>query len=63
MNPLVYLLIVVVLSGLGLLVLWVRSRPSPSSPRSSVEQFHDKMRALAPDTDGDARTDRPRRGA
>jgi hypothetical protein len=63
MNPLVYLLIVVVLSGLGLLVLWIRSRPSPSSPRSSVEQFHDKMRALAPDADRDVRSGRPRRGA
>jgi hypothetical protein len=64
MNNLVYLLVVVVLSGIGLLVLWVRSRPSPRSPRSSVEQFNEKMRALSPDAEQDQRpADRHRRGA
>lgn len=66
MNNLVYLLVAVGLSALGLLVLWFRSRPSPTSPRSSVEQFSDKMRALAPDRDdapqGAGRSVGPRRG-
>lgn len=48
-SNLVYLLIALGLSGIGLLVLWARNRPSASSPRSSVEEFHHKMRALAPD--------------
>ena len=48
-SNLVYLLIALVLSGMGLLVLWARNRPSAASPRSSVEEFHHKMRALAPD--------------
>jgi hypothetical protein len=34
-------------------VLWLRNRPSASSPRSSVEEFHHKMRALAPDDPAD----------
>ncbi len=63
MNNLVYLLIAVGLSGIGLLVLWVRSRPSPSSPRSSVEEFNQKMRALSPDAKGQRTPDRERRGA
>jgi len=63
MNNLVYLLIAVGLSGIGLLVLWIRSRPSPSSPRSSVEEFHEKMRALSPDAAGDRTSTRDRRGA
>ena len=64
MSNLIYLLVVVVLSGIGLLVLWIRSRPSPRSPRSSVEQFNEKMRALSPDADSDGRpAERPRRGA
>lgn len=63
MSNLVYLLIVVGLSALGLLVLWARTR-APSSPRSSVDQFHDKMRALAPDDEHDGESaGRPRRGA
>lgn len=64
MNNLVYLVIALGLSGVGLLILWIRSRPSPSSPRSSIEQFNDKMRALSPDDERDAgRAGRPRRGA
>lgn len=47
-NNLVYLLVVVGLSALGLLVLWARNH-APTSPRSSVDQFNDKMRALAPE--------------
>ncbi len=52
-SNLVYLLIALGLSGVGLLILWARNRPSPTSPRSSVEEFHDKMRALAPDESAD----------
>lgn len=54
-SNLVYLLIAIVLSGIGLAILWVRNRPSATSPRSSVEEFHHKMRALAPDDPGDRR--------
>jgi hypothetical protein len=63
MSNLAYLFIAFVLSGVGLTVLWLRSRPSPASPRSSVEQFNDKMRALAPMDDRRDPADRERRGA
>lgn len=64
MNNLVYLLIAVGLSAVGLLALWLRSRPSPASPRSSVEQFNEKMRALSPESDETRRPSaRERRGA
>ena len=63
MNNLMYLLIVVGLSAVGLLVLWARTR-APSSPRSSVDQFHEKMRALAPEDEQSGESaGRPRRGA
>lgn len=62
MNNLVYLLIVVGLSGAGLLVLWARTR-APSSPRSSVDQFNDKMRALAPEDRAVGEDAGPNRGA
>lgn len=54
-SNLVYLLISIVLSCIGLAILWVRNRPSATSPRSSVEEFHHKMRALAPDDPSDRR--------
>jgi hypothetical protein len=54
-NNLVYLLIAIALSCIGLAILWVRNRPSASSPRSSVEEFHHKMSALAPDDPADRR--------
>lgn len=63
MNNLVYLLIALGLSGVGLLVLWIRSRPSPTSPRSSIEEFNQKMRALSPDADRERTPTRDRRGA
>jgi hypothetical protein len=63
MSNLVYLFIAFVLSLAGLTVLWIRSRPSPTSPRSSVEQFNEKMRALAPIDGRQGSTDRERRGA
>lgn len=50
MNNLLYLLIALGLSAVGMLILWLRHR-SPSSPHSSIDQFNDKMRALAPDDD------------
>jgi len=63
MNNLVYLLVVVGLSAVGLLVLWARTR-APSSPRSSVDQFHEKMKALAPEDERNGESaGRPRRGA
>ena len=48
MSNLVFLLLAVIISVVGVTVLVLRSRPS-SSPNSSIDQFHDKMRALAPD--------------
>lgn len=54
-NNVAYLLIAIALSCIGLLVLWLRNRPSASSPKSSVEEFHHKMRALAPDDPADRR--------
>ena len=50
MSNLVFLLIAVVLSVIGVGVLVVRNRPS-SSPHSSIDEFHDKMRALAPESE------------
>lgn len=49
MSNLVFLLIAVVLSVIGVGVLVLRNRPS-SSPHSSIDEFHDKMQALAPDS-------------
>lgn len=48
MNNVWYLAIVVLLSAVGLLVVWLRNRPS-SPMKSSIEQFNDKMRALSPE--------------
>ena len=50
MSNLAFLLVAVVISVVGVSVLVLRSRP-PSSPHSSIDQFHEKMRALAPDED------------
>lgn len=62
MNNVYYLLIAVALSGVGLLALWLRNRPAPTSPRSSVDEFNDKMRALAPDDVAESSGPRSRRG-
>ena len=62
MNNVYYLLIAVVLSGVGFLALWLRNRPAPTSPRSSVDEFNDKMRALTPDEVADSSGSRSRRG-
>jgi hypothetical protein len=50
MSNLVYLLIAVVISVVGVLAVWYRGRP-PTSPNSSIDQFSEKMRALAPQDD------------
>lgn len=52
MSNLAFLLVAVVISVVGVSVLVLRSRP-PSSPHSSIDQFHEKMRALAPDQEQD----------
>ena len=62
-NNVYYLLIAVALSGIGLLALWFRNRPAPSSPRSSVDEFNAKMRALAPDEVAETSGQRSRRGS
>ena len=62
-NNVYYLLIAVALSGIGLLALWFRNRPAPSSPRSSGDEFNDKMRALAPDEVAQTSGQRSRRGS
>jgi hypothetical protein len=50
-TNLAFLLIAVVLSAVGVLVLWLRNRPT-SSPTATIDEFSEKMRALAPDDDG-----------
>lgn len=50
MSPLYFLLSAIVLSAIGLIVLWLVNRPS-EDPESSVEQFNSKMSALAPPND------------
>lgn len=49
MSNLAFLLVAVAVSVVGVTVLVLRSRPpSSSSPQSSVDEFNEKMRALAP---------------
>ena len=48
MNNLAYLGAVLVLSMLGCLVLWLRSR-EPRSMEARMREFSDELRALAPD--------------
>lgn len=62
MSNLVFLLIAVVVSCVGVLVLWLRNRPT-SSPHASIDEFSEKMRALAPDDDRPEPPGRSRRGA
>jgi hypothetical protein len=54
MTGLAFLLIVLVISGLGLLVLWVRNRDTASLDQG-VEEFQREMRALSPDKHDDER--------
>jgi hypothetical protein len=53
-GGLAFLLIVVVISGLGALVLWLRNRDSASLDQG-VEEFQREMRALSPDKPDDDR--------
>jgi hypothetical protein len=54
-GGLAFLFIVVVISGLGAVVLWMRNRDSASLDQG-VEEFQREMRALSPDkTDDDRR--------
>jgi hypothetical protein len=53
-GGLAFLLIVVVISGLGALVLWLRNRSSASLDQG-VEEFQREMRALSPDKPDDDR--------
>lgn len=65
MDNLVFLLLAAVVSGVGVLVLWLRHR-TPSSPTASIDEFRGKMQALAPeerDDDPDGAAVRRRRGA
>jgi hypothetical protein len=48
MSNLFFLLMAVLLSVVGVMVLYLRNRSS-SSPTSTIDEFHDKMRALAPE--------------
>jgi hypothetical protein len=53
-SGLAFLLIAVAISGLGLLVLWMRNRGSTSVDHG-VEEFRREMRALSPHEPGDDR--------
>jgi hypothetical protein len=48
LTSLLYLLIAVVLSGLGSLILWLRHR-RPTSLESGIDSFSRELKALAPD--------------
>lgn len=56
MAAVAFLLIAVVISAIGLTILYLRNRP-PSSLDASIDNFRREMQALAP-RDGDMR---PRR--
>jgi hypothetical protein len=47
-GGLAFLLIVLVISGIGVLVLWMRNRDTTSLD-NGVEEFQREMRALSPD--------------
>ncbi|MCB1017334.1 MAG: hypothetical protein KDB10_19770 [Acidimicrobiales bacterium] len=48
MGNLLFLLIAVVLSAIGILVVWARHR-GPSGVYHGVDSFSEQMRAIAPD--------------
>ena len=48
MGNLLFLLIAVVLSAVGILVVWARHR-GPSGVYHGVDSFSEQMRAIAPD--------------
>ena len=53
MAAVAFLLIAVVISAIGLTILYLRNRP-PSSLDASIDNFRREMQALAP-RDGDVR--------
>lgn len=59
MNALVFLGIAVLVSGLGCLTLWVRSR-QPSSMDAHIRDFARELDALAPEAAPDDLRRRPR---
>jgi hypothetical protein len=56
MSALVFLLIVLVVSGIGSAILWYQHR-SPNTLESGIEAFQREMEALAP-PDDEPRPDR-----
>ena len=50
MSNLIYLVIAIMLSLVGSLILWYRTR-QPRSMEAGMEQFSKGLRALAPDAD------------
>ncbi|HYZ99541.1 MAG TPA: hypothetical protein VE575_12365 [Acidimicrobiales bacterium] len=62
MGAVAFLLIAVVISAVGLSVLYIRNRP-PTSFDASIDSFRRQMDALAPrDADDDVRRRRWRKG-
>ncbi len=61
MNALAFLLIVLVVSGIGSAILWYQHR-SPNTLESGIEAFQREMEALAPPDEEPRpdRRDRPR---
>ena len=59
MSALLYLGIAVLVSAIGIAVLWYRNR-KPRSLESGIEEFQQGLRALAP-TDDKSRESRDRR--
>jgi hypothetical protein len=53
-GGLAFLLIAVVVSGIGTFVLWVRNRDATSLDHG-VEEFQREMKALSPDKEPDER--------
>lgn len=52
MNAIAFLLIVLVVSGVGSFILWLRHR-SPSTLESGISAFQREMEALAPPDEPD----------
>ena len=50
MSNLLYLVLAIVISLVGSLILWMRTR-QPKSMDSGIEQFSRELKALAPDTE------------
>ncbi len=48
MGNLLFLLIAIVLSAVGILIVWARHR-GPSGVNHGVDSFSEQMRAIAPD--------------